>query len=77
MKYLISILISALLLGGCTAGRLSLNDKINDTTVKSSGAPPATENRSGPLSTKQKTTSAATAEPIEASFNETAYLDRF
>jgi len=77
MKYLLPLLACFILLGGCTAGRLSLNDRFNGPLLKTTSTPSATNINSGRLPPKGKTPPAATAEPIEASFNETAYLDRF
>jgi len=77
MKYLLPLLTCLILLGGCTAGRLSLNDRLNGPLLKTTSTPSATDVNDGRLPPGGKTTPAAVAEPIEASFNETAYLDRF
>lgn len=77
MKCLLPILLCVLLLGGCTAGRLSLTDRINVPLLKTTRSPSNTDISSGPSSPKEKVGPAPIAEPVEASFRETAYLDRF
>ncbi|MBI4966299.1 MAG: hypothetical protein HY913_23675 [Desulfomonile tiedjei] len=77
MKYLLPILACVLLLGGCSTGRLSLNDAIKSPLMKTTRTPSAPDATSGRSSPKETTAHAAAAEPIEASFSETAYLDRF
>jgi hypothetical protein len=45
--------------------------------LKTTRTPSNTDITSGALSPKEKATPAPIAEPIEASYSETAYLDRF
>ena len=77
MKYLLPVLMCLLLLGGCSAGRLSLNDGINIPFLKASRSSATTDVNGSRSSPKEKPTQAVAPEPIEASFSETAYLDRF
>jgi hypothetical protein len=77
MKYLLLFFTFALLLGGCTAGHLSLIDNIKGPSLKAASTPSATDANNSRVSPKKKATSATIAEPIEASFSETAYIDRF
>jgi len=77
MKYLLLFFTCALLLGGCTAGHLSLSDSIIGPSLKAASTPSTKDANNSRVSPKKKATPATVAEPIEASFSETAYLDRF
>jgi hypothetical protein len=80
VRYLLSVLVFALFLSGCSATSLSLTDRLSGSTVMSAqGAAAGDSSVQEPAKPARPTARppAPDVESVQASYQETSHMDRF
>lgn len=77
MRYLLSILILAFLLSGCSSAYRSLTNRLSDTTVMSKQETTRTDAAKQKPARPADKPKSPEVEALQASYQETSHMDRF